>query len=81
MIKKVLFILLEGIISLSILVSCKNDYANKMFEIYLNEPDRIVSSNADLIPLGRYGTSYVACFHEKHEGGGFLDIITGCQIG
>ena len=81
MIKKVLFILLEGIISLSILASCKNDYANKMFEIYLNEPDRIVSSNADLIPLGRYGTSYVACFHEKHEGGGFLDIITGCQIG
>lgn len=81
MIKKVLFILLEGIISLSILASCKNDYANKMFEIYLNEPDKMISPNANIIPLGQYGTSYVACFHEKHEGGGFLDIITGCQIG
>ena len=81
MIKKVIFILLEGIISLSILASCKNDYANKMFEIYLNEPDKMISPNANIIPLGQYGTSYVACFHEKHEGGGFLDIITGCQIG
>ena len=81
MIKKVIFILLEGIISLSILASCKNDYANKMFEIYLNEPDKMISPNANIIPLGQYGTSYVACFHEKHQGGGFLDIITGCQIG
>ena len=42
MIKKVIFILLEGIISLSILASCKNDYANKMFEIYLNEPANMI---------------------------------------
>ena len=72
---------LGSLLLLTLLTSCKSNYANKMFEIYLNEPDRIVSSNADLIPLGRYGTSYVACFHEKHQGGGFLDIITGCQIG
>ncbi len=67
MIKKVIFILLEGIISLSILASCKNDYANKMFEIYLNEPDKMISPNANIIPLGQYGTSYVACFHENME--------------
>ncbi len=81
MIKKVLFILLEGIISLSILASCKNDYANKMFEIYLNEPDKMISPNANIIPLGQYGTSYVACFHEKHGGDGHIPTLHGYTIG
>lgn len=82
MLKKFLFILLGSVIGLGILVSCKNNYAEDMFEVYLNKPDKMISPNSDKIPLGIYGTSYVACFHEKHEGEGhFLDVMRSNTIG
>lgn len=67
--KKIMFILFEFFITLLILTSCDNDYANKMFEMYKDDPDRMIFFEADIIPLGKYGKCKVACFHEKHEDG------------
>ncbi len=73
---------LGSLLLLTLLTSCKSNYANKMFEIYLNEPDKMISPNANIIPLGQYGTSYVACFHEKHEGDGhWIPTLRGYTIG
>ena len=42
----------------------------------------MISPNANIIPLGQYGTSYVACFHEKHEGDGhWIPTLRGYTIG
>ncbi len=74
-------IVLINLMLLVFLVSCKNDYANEMFEKYQLSSDKMVSNNADIIPLGQYKTCDVACFHEKHEDGGRISILFNFYIG
>ncbi len=76
------FIVIGTLFLLTLMTSCKNDYANEMFEIYQQSSDKMISTNADVIPLGQYKKCDVACFHEKHEENIFLpDILTNCYVG
>ncbi len=59
---------------LTFLTSCSNTYADDMFELYQKEQDKMISRNADIIPLGQYEKCDVACFHEKHEGEHILTV-------
>ena len=61
---------LGSLFSLMILTSCSTNYAHNMFELYKQKPDRSVSNDADVIPLGQYEVCDVACFHDKHEDAG-----------
>lgn len=74
-------IVLINILFLTFMASCKNDYANEMFNIYQQSSDKMVSNNADIIPLGQYKKCDVACFHEKHEDGGRISILFNFYIG
>ncbi len=77
------FIVIGTLLLLTLMTSCKNDYANEMFEIYQTKDfERIILRDADIIPLGQYKKCDVACFHEKHEENIFLpDILTNCYVG
>ena len=75
------FIVIGTLFLLTLMTSCKNDYANEMFEIYQQSSDKMISTNADVIPLGQYKKCDVACFHEKHEGYDKLGISYVCYVG
>lgn len=75
------FIVIGTLLLLTLMTSCKNDYAKEMFNIYQQSSEKMISTNADIIPLGQYKKCDVACFHEKHEDGGRISILFNFYIG
>lgn len=81
MIKKILIILFACVVSLSVFTSCKNNYAEEMFEILQQKNNNFMPLDSDKIPLGQYETCSVACFHIDHSGGGMIDLARQINIG
>ncbi len=80
-IKRISIIGMYFFLILIFLTSCSNTYADDMFELYQKEQDKMISRNADIIPLGQYDKCNIACFHEKHgKYDGELPILTGYSI-
>ncbi len=75
------FIVIGTLLLLTLMTSCKNDYANEMFEIYQTKDfERIILRDADIIPLGQYKKCDVACFHARHGNSSQLDVLYGFYI-